>query len=289
MFCILILRDFLLQALVFYFPLYTSPLHSSPFFPTFPVQWNDNSMEKQKTQFIYGRHPILDALKSGEPFEKIMLQQGLHGEFEKEVRHLCKKHNITMRVVPKEALNRINRGNHQGVIGILSLITYYKLEDILPSIYEKNEVPLIVLLDNVTDVRNFGAIARSAECSGAHALVVPKKGSALINSEALKTAAGALTKIPVCRESSLTKAIELLKLSGVQVLASSLKAKKMVFELDMDIPTALVIGSEGDGIGVAVERAADELFIIPQVGTTDSFNVSVAAGIMLYEVMRQRG
>ena len=172
-------------------------------------------MKKEKTQVIYGRHPVLDALKSGETFEKVMIQQGMHGEFEKEIRNLCKKRNITMRVIPKEALNRVTRANHQGVIGLLSYIPYYKLEDVLPGIYEKNETPLIVLLDNVTDVRNFGAIARSAECSGAHALVVPKKGSALINADALKTAAGALTKIPVCRESSLTKAVEMLRLSGV--------------------------------------------------------------------------
>ena len=246
-------------------------------------------MKKDKTQVIYGRHPVLDALKSGENFEKIMLQQGLHGEFEKEVRHLCKSRNITMRVIPKEALNRVTKGNHQGVIGLLSFISYYKLEDVLPGIYENNEIPLIILLDNVTDVRNFGAIARSAECSGAHALVVPKKGSALINAEALKTAAGALTKIPVCRESSLTKAIEVLQLSGVQVFASSLKASKNIYELDFSVPTAIVIGSEGEGISRAMEKGADELFIIPQKGTTDSFNVSVAAGIMLYEVMRQRG
>ena len=150
------------------------------------------------------------------------------------------------------------------------------------------KIPLIVILDGVTDVRNFGAIARSAEICGVHALVVPKKGSALINAEALKTSAGALTKIPVCRENSLITAIETIQMSGIKVMASSLKAEKMLFSFDLTEPVAMIVGAEGDGISTGVERKADELFIIPQVGTTDSFNVSVATGIMLYEVMRQR-
>lgn len=245
-------------------------------------------MKKEKTQLIYGRHPVLDAINEGTTFDKIFLQQGTRGEFEKELRKLCNRHNIPMTVAPKEKLNKFTRANHQGVIGLLSLISYYRIEDLLPSIYEQNQNPLIVLLDGVTDVRNFGAIARSAEVCGAHALVVPKKGSAFINAEALKTSAGALTKIPVCRENSLITAIETLQMSGIQVLASSLKAEKRLFDIDLSAPVALVVGSEGEGISTGVERKADELFIIPQVGTTDSFNVSVASGIMLYEVMRQR-
>jgi 23S rRNA (guanosine2251-2'-O)-methyltransferase len=245
-------------------------------------------MKDEKTQLIYGRHPVLDAINEGTTFDKILLQQGTRGEFEKELRQLCSRHNIPMTIAPKEKLNKFTRANHQGVVGLVSLIAYYQLEDLLPTIYEKNENPLIVILDGVTDVRNFGAIARSAEISGAHALVVPRKGSAFINAEALKTSAGALTKIPVCRENSLITAIETLQMSGIQVLASSLKAEKMIFNFDLTAPVALIVGSEGDGISTGVERKADELFIIPQVGTTDSFNVSVAAGIMLYEVMRQR-
>ncbi len=169
------------------------------------------------------------------------------------------------------------------------MVTYYKLEDVLPAIYEKSEVPLFLLLDGVTDVRNFGAIARSAEICGVHALVVPKKGSAQINSESLKTSAGALSKLMVCRENSLTTAIEILRLSGVHVVASDLQADKMVYELDLTNPLAIVIGSEGKGVSSAVLQKVDQQFIIPQKGTTDSFNVSVATGIILYEVMRQRG
>jgi 23S rRNA (guanosine2251-2'-O)-methyltransferase len=245
-------------------------------------------MKKQKTQLIYGRHPVLDAITQGTTFDKILLQQGTRGEFEKELRKLCTRHNIPMTVVPKEKLNKFTGANHQGVVGLLSLIAYYQIEDLLPSIYERNETPLIVILDGVTDVRNFGAIARSAEVCGAHALVVPKKGSAFINEDALKTSAGALTKIPVCRENSLITAIETMQMSGVQVLASSLKAEKRIFDFDLKVPVAIVVGSEGEGISTGVERKADELFMIPQVGTTDSFNVSVASGIILYEIMRQR-
>jgi len=245
-------------------------------------------MSKIKETLIYGRHPVVDAIKTGTTMDKVLLQQGTRGEFEKEIRHLCKQFNVPLKVVPKERLSKFTRGNHQGIIGVISLVTYYRLEDVLPMIYEKSETPLIVLLDGVTDVRNFGAIARSAECCGAHALVIPKKGAAQINGEALKTSAGALTNIPICRETSLIAAIEYLKLSGIKVLASDLKASKNIFELELSEPVALVIGSEGEGVSSSVLRAVDQNFIIPQKGMTDSFNVSVASGIMLYEVLRQR-
>ena len=156
-------------------------------------------------------------------------------------------------------------------------------------IYEKSEVPLLLLLDGITDVRNFGSIARSAELCGVHAIVIPEKGSAQINPEALKASAGALTKMTICRETSLVKAIDTLQLNGISVLASNLGADKMVYELDFTLPTALVIGSEGGGVSSAILKKTDQHFIIPQIGSTDSFNVSVATGIMLYEAIRQRG
>lgn len=220
--------------------------------------------------------------------EKVILQQGVRGDFERSLRLLTKKMNIPLQVVPKERLNKWTRGNHQGVVGLLSPIRYYQLEDVLPGLYEQNQAPLLLLLDGVTDVRNLGAIARSAECLGAHALVVPRKGSALINAEALKTSAGALTKIPVCREQSLASAVKWLRLSGVRIFASDLKAKKRLQDIDWTGPSAILIGSEGRGINPALSREADEQFVIPQIGTTDSLNVSVATGIMLYEVLRQR-
>ena len=245
-------------------------------------------MKKNKDKLIYGRHPVIDALNSGKPIDKLLLQQGVRGDFERDIRHLSKRLNIPMQVVPKERLNHLTSGNHQGIIGFLSLLTYQRIENVLPMIYEQSESPLLVLLHGVPDVRNFGAIARSAECCGAHALVIPKKGVAQINAEALKSSAGALTEIPVCREQSLIQAIEQLQLAGVEVLASSLRATKAIDELDLTGPVALVVGSEGLGVSAPVLAKVDQQFIIPQKGKTDSFNVSVASGIMLYEVMRQR-
>ena len=237
---------------------------------------------------IYGRHPVIDALKAGTQLDKIFMLQSIRGDFEKEVRQLASQYGIPLRVVPKDRLDRLTKGNHQGIIAMVSLVAYYRLEDVLPMIFEQSETPLIILLDGVTDVRNMGAIARSAECSGAHALVIAQKGSAQINAEAMKTSAGALNKIPVCREKSIVGAVEFLQLSGIRVLASDLQADQLLYDLDLTQPLAIVLGSEDAGVSSAVRKKADETFIIPQKGTTDSFNVSVAAGIMLYEVLRQR-
>lgn len=244
--------------------------------------------KKKPANLIYGRHPVTDAIQAGKPVDKIVIQQGLRGEFEKEIRQLAKTFQIPLQYAPKERMNKLAGGNHQGIMAWLSAAPFLNLADVLPMIYEKGETPLIVLLDGVTDVRNFGAIARSAECAGAHAVVVPRKGSAQINADAMKTSAGALNYIPVCRESSLASAIETLKNSGVHILASDLSAERELSDLDLTIPVALIVGSEGDGISDSILRAADARFIIPQKGKTDSFNVSVATGIMLYEVMRQR-
>jgi 23S rRNA (guanosine2251-2'-O)-methyltransferase len=180
------------------------------------------------------------------------------------------------------------KGNHQGIVGFLSMIRYYTLENVLPMIYEKSEVPLVLLLDGITDVRNFGAIARSAEICGVHAIVIPQRGNAQINEEAIKTSAGALTRIPICREKSLISAMEYLELSGIQTYASDLKGEKKLFEIDWKQPAAIIMGSEGEGVSFPVLKKVNQNFIIPQVGTTDSFNVSVATGIILYEVVRQR-
>ncbi len=248
------------------------------------------SMAKtNNNNLLYGRHPVVDALKSGVSLDKVMLQQGIRGEMEKELRQLCKAAGIPLQVVPKDRLKRLASGqNHQGVLAFQALVKYYRLEDILPGIYERSETPLLVLLDSVTDVRNFGAIARSAEVMGAHALVVPQKNTALINAEAMKASAGALNTIPVCRETSLMAAVEYLQLSGIQVLASDLQAEQPLSELNLRGPVAFVLGAEGEGISAPIARQADTTFIIPQSGQTDSLNVSVAAGMMLYEAARQR-
>lgn len=245
-------------------------------------------MMKKEKDIIYGRHPVVDAISSGVSLDKVIFQQGVRGPLEKEIRQLTRQANIPLQVAPKERMNRLTRANHQGVIALISPIPFYKISDVLPTIYERSEQPLIVVLDGVTDVRNFGAIARSAEVCGAHALVVPLKGSAQINADAMKTSAGALAKIPVCRENSLVNTLEFLQQSGLRIFASSLEASQSIHQLDWTEPLALVVGSEGDGISPSMVKGADELFIIPQQGTTDSLNVSVATGIMLYEAMRQR-
>ena len=241
-----------------------------------------------KNTLIFGRHPVVDAIQSGTSMDRLYLQQGVRGDFEKEIRRLCREFDIPLQYVPKERMSKMTGGNHQGIIGYASLLLYYRLEDVVPGIFEKGETPLILLLDGVTDVRNFGAIARSAEVCGVHALVVPKSGTALINSDAIKTSAGALTRLVVCRENSLVSSVEYLQNSGIQVFASDLKGEKYLFDLDLKVPSALMLGSEDVGIQQAILSRVTERFIIPQKGETDSFNVSVAAGIMLYEVLRQR-
>lgn len=245
-------------------------------------------MEEKYKEIIFGRHPVLDAVRAGLSVDKIMLQQGIRGEFEKEVRHLCKASGIPLLVVPKERFGKWVQGNHQGIVAFIAPIAFHRLEDVLPGLFERGETPLFLVLDGITDVRNFGAIARTAEVCGAHALIVPAKKTALINAEAMKTSAGALSHIPVCREQSLVNALGYLQQSGVHVVVSDLQAKQYVFELDLTIPVALVLGSEGEGISPAISQLADTSFIIPQRGITDSLNVSVAAGVIMYEAVRQR-
>jgi 23S rRNA (guanosine2251-2'-O)-methyltransferase len=240
------------------------------------------------SDLIYGRHPVLEALNAGQPVDKVFLQQGTSGPFEKELRHLCRDREVPMRVIPRDRLQRMVRGNHQGVVAVLAAVAYQRLEDVLPLIFERGQVPLLLVLDGVTDVRNLGAIARSAEVTGAQALVIGQKNSAGLSGDAVKASAGALLRLPVCREKSVVGAITLLQNSGVRVLASDLEGDRALHECDLLAPTALVLGSEGEGISQAVARQADVRFRLPQVGTLNSFNVSVAAGIMLYEVMRAR-
>jgi 23S rRNA (guanosine2251-2'-O)-methyltransferase len=237
---------------------------------------------------IYGRHPVVEALKTGEPVDKVYLLQGTRGELEKELRHLCRDHDVPMTLVPKEKLQRMVKGNHQGVVAQLAAAPYQNIEDVLPHLYEQGLTPLLLLLDGVTDVRNLGAIARSAEVCGAHAIIIPRKNSAGLTGDAVKSSAGALSRLPVCREKSLVNVIKFLQESGVEVIASDLAADKYLHELDLANPLCIVMGAEGEGISTGVGRASDVRFKIPQAGKMNSFNVSVAAGILLYEAMRKR-
>ena len=248
-----------------------------------PFSMTDNN-------YIYGHHPVVEAIRAGKAVEKVFFQQGVRGELEKEIRHLAKEYGVALQVVPREKLNKMVKGQHQGVVAYLSLVEYLALEDVVPFIFEQGQAPLLVLLDNVTDVRNFGAIARSAECAGAHALVVPQSGSALANEEAMKASAGALARIRLCRVRSLFSTVEWLQQCGVQVLATALSDRAIpVFTADFTLPTAILMGSEGEGVHPKLLKMADSVIKIPQATDFDSFNVSVATGIVLYEALRQRG
>lgn len=237
---------------------------------------------------LIGRHPIVDAINEGITLDKVMMLDSIRGDFEREMRRLCKIHDIPLQIVPKDRLQRLSNANHQGIIGIRAHIAYQQLEDVLPHCYEKGESPLILLLDRITDVRNFGAIARSAELCGVHAIVIPTKDAAPIHGESIKSSAGALTRIPVCRTHSMPNMVQSLKDAGVRVVVASQNAEKYLFEEELSGPLAIIMGSEGEGVAYALEKAADLTVKIPQIGNTESFNVSVAAGIMLYEVTKQR-
>lgn len=239
-------------------------------------------------QLIFGKHPVLEAIEAGKQIDKIFLQRGIEKYFTNEIIKHTRQKNIALQFVPVEKLNRLTNGIHQGIVGFLSLINYYNLEDILPHIYEQGETPLFLILDEITDVRNFGAIARTAEGAGVHGLIIPQKGAAQINAEAMKSSAGALNKIYVCRENDLLKAIKFLKLNGIQLVATDLKVSKNIFECDFKIPTAIILGSEAQGISPPILRQVDEIIRIPMFGTMESFNVSVACGMILYEAMKQR-
>ncbi len=242
----------------------------------------------KQSNLIFGIRPVIEAVKAGKTLDKVLVQKGLQGDLFRELRMLLVKHDIQIQYVPIEKLNRITRKNHQGIIAMLSLIPYQDIETIMPGIFEQGEVPLILMLDRISDVRNFGAIARTAECAGVHAIIIPVKGSAQINEDAVKTSAGALLRIPVCKSENLTGTIGFIRNSGLQVLAASEKGADLYSSVDMRLPTAIVLGSEEDGVSVNLLRIADHLVKIPINGEIESLNVSVAAGIMAYEAVRQR-
>lgn len=238
--------------------------------------------------FIFGIRPLIEALEKGEKPEKVLIQQGLIGENFQQLFQIIRREKIPHQMVPVEKLNRVTRKNHQGVIAFISLISYQPLDQLLPMIYDQGEMPLLVLLDRVTDVRNLGAIARSAECFGAHAIVIPDKGSAPVNADAIKTSAGALSRLPVCREGNILETIAFLKASGIRVIAATEKSTESVDQANMKGPLAIIMGSEDKGISFPVLKMADQSVSIPMKGSIASLNVSVAAGILLFEAHRQR-
>jgi 23S rRNA (guanosine2251-2'-O)-methyltransferase len=245
-------------------------------------------MQYPKDNFIFGLRPVIEAIESGKEFEKVFLQTNLTSPVAKELQRLLRENNILYQYVPLEKLRRITPKNHQGVVAYVSEIAYHKIEDILPFLFEKGKNPLILILDEITDVRNMGAIVRTAECAGADAVVIPQKGSALINAEGMKASAGALNILPVCREKNLVDTVHFMQSSGVQVLACDEKAELSYTRVDLTVPTAFILGSEGKGISSELLRLSDKQVKIPLLGKIDSLNVSVSAGIVLFESLRQR-
>ena len=249
----------------------------------------NNRTQKQTTSnFIFGWHPILEALRSDKTIDKILVEKDFKSEEMTELMQLIKKQSIYVQRVPIEKLNRITRKAHQGVVAFISEIDFVPLENIVAAAFEAGKNPLILILDRITDVRNFGAIVRSAECTGVDGIVVPTRLTAQMGADAVKTSAGALMHMPICRYRSLVGAVNFLKESGLKVVACTEKTEKQIYDLELNVPLAIVMGSEEAGISGEILEIVDEKMSLPMVGKIGSLNVSVATGVALYEVVRQR-
>lgn len=237
---------------------------------------------------IIGRQPLIEAIESGRAIDKILFQQNISGESIGDIRRLAKQYSIPIQQVPGEKLHALSKANHQGVIAFAALVQYMDLQQVIDHLVGKGETALFLILDGVTDVRNIGGIARTAVCCGAQAIVIPDKGVGALNEEALKSSAGALEKIHICRVNSLMKAVDQLHLNGIKVYASEMTASKNIFEINFSEPCAIVMGSEDKGVFPGLMKICDGNIKIPMAGDFESLNVSVATGMILYEAMKQR-
>jgi len=242
----------------------------------------------EKNEIVFGIRAVIEAIQAGKEIDKVLIKKDLKGELSGELFRLIKTFDIPSQRVPLERLNRITMKNHQGVIAFMSAVGYQKLEQIIPMLYEEGKNPFIVVLDGITDVRNFGAIARTCECAGVDAIVISEKGSVSVNSDAIKTSAGALLTIPVCREKNLTDAVKFLKNSGIHTIAANEKGNMIYTRATYTNPIAIVMGAEDTGVAPERLRICDEIVKIPLSGVIESLNVSVAAGILMYEAVKNR-
>lgn len=242
----------------------------------------------KKNTLIIGRSKVIEAMQQGKQLERIFVVSTVHGEVIDEIRRLAEENQVPINKVPVEKLNSFNVSNHEGVVAVISKIQYQDLQEVISFVVDKGEIPLFLLLDGITDVRNIGALARTALCTGVHAIIIPDKGVGALNEDAITTSAGALERVPVCRVNSLMKAVDELRLNGVKVFASEMTAEKSVFDITLSEPCAIVLGSEDKGIFPVLMKICDEQFKIPMKGDFESLNVSVAAGMILYEAMKQR-
>lgn len=242
----------------------------------------------KKDDFIFGLRPVMEAIEAGKTIDKIFLQNALQGQIYADLKTLLAKHKIRANYVPVEKLNRFTRKNHQGVVAFISDVPFHRIEDLLPQIFEEGKTPFLLILDRLTDVRNFGAICRTAECVGVNAIIIPEKGASPINSDAIKTSAGAIYNIKICKENNLSHVVDFLQQSGVKVFSATEKAQKLIYEVDFLEPCAIVMGNEETGISKEVLHHSDEKIKLPMEGKTQSLNVSVACGAILFEALRQR-
>jgi 23S rRNA (guanosine2251-2'-O)-methyltransferase len=237
---------------------------------------------------IFGLRPVIEAIKAGKEIDRVFVKNGLNGVLATELFHEIKKRNISMQYVPVEKLDKLCNKNHQGVIAVISPVSYHDLEEIVEKALNSGKVPLLVILDNITDVRNFGAIARTCECAGVDAIIIPMSNSVRITEDAIKTSAGALYNIPVCRVENIIDAILLLQQVNIEIIAISEKSERTIYETDLKGSVALILGSEESGISSSVLKRANIKAKIPMFGKTESLNVSVSTAVGVYEVIRQR-
>ncbi|PBQ34857.1 23S rRNA (guanosine(2251)-2'-O)-methyltransferase RlmB [Sphingobacteriaceae bacterium] len=242
----------------------------------------------EEENLIFGTRAVIEAVEAGKDIEKIYIQKGLSNELYHQLRSALKGQAVPIQIVPPEKLKRITDKNHQGVVAYLTEITYYSAEELLSTVFEKGKIPLVLILDRVTDVRNFGAIARGAECAGVDFIIIPSRGAALINGDAIKTSAGALHRLKVCREDNLKVTLEFLKEAGLQIISCHEKTDTLIYDADFTKPTAVIMGSEENGISNEYLKRSDMQVKIPMIGKIASLNVSVASGIVLFEAVKQR-
>ncbi len=238
--------------------------------------------------FVFGTRAVIEAIRNGKTIDKVLIKKGLRNELFAELHQLLRENNIAAQFVPLEKINRITRKNHQGVLAFISPVEFDNIETLLPGIYETGETPLLLVLDQITDVRNFGAIVRSAECAGVHAVIIPEKGMARIGADAVKTSAGALHHMPICKVKNLEQAVSFLKESGLQVVGATEKGDTLYTKADLNGPLAIVMGSEDTGISAGILQLTDQKLKIPILGNIELLNVSVSAALMIYEAVRQR-
>ncbi len=248
----------------------------------------NNKIAMDKNDYIFGIRAVIEAIESGKSIDKVLVRKDLSGDLARELFGVIKEYGVLMQRVPQERLNRITMKNHQGVVALVSPVVYHKLENLIPGLYEAGANPFLVVLDGLTDTRNFGAIGRTSDCAGVQGIVIPERNSVSVTPDAVKTSAGGLFYVPVCRERDILSSVRFLRDSGVKVVAATEKGARNYTEIDYTGPVAIVMGSEDTGISDEVLRNCDELAAVPMLGNIGSLNVSVAAGVMIYEVVRQR-